>query len=160
MAAFLSICYEKSSDKINRGVNATTHPPTRVAAPTATYRPRAQNEAIEAVKAIEAGPLRNAAASGVKHLSPNWPKPWRDWISPSPPDDRRLVLGWIRFAFYAMRPSSKDRGRYFASAHNEVVCIPGLDDAAVVERRADKHRTVTMIASKVTVAKRYQSPDC
>jgi uncharacterized protein len=43
-------------------------------------------------------------------------------------------------------------------AHGEVVCIPGLDDAAVVERLADIHRTVTMIASKITLAKRYQSP--
>jgi hypothetical protein len=44
-----------------------------------------------------------------------------------------------------MRPSSKDRGRYLASAHNEVVCIPGLDDAAVVERHPDIHRTMTVV---------------
>ena len=65
------------------------------------------------------------------------------------------MLGWVRFAFYKMRPSSKDRGRRLASPHNEVVCIPDLDDAAVVELVADIHHTVTMIASKVTVAKRY-----
>jgi uncharacterized protein len=41
-------------------------------------------------------------------------------------------------------------------ARDEVVCIPGLDDAAVVERLSDIQRTVMTTATKTTIAKRYQ----
>ena len=43
-------------------------------------------------------------------------------------------------------------------ARGEVICVPGLDDAALLERLSDTQRTVMMTANKPALAKRYQSP--
>jgi short-subunit dehydrogenase len=44
-----------------------------------------------------------------------------------------------------------------ALARGEVVCLPGLDDAASFERLADARRTVMINAGKPTLAQRYRS---
>jgi len=44
-----------------------------------------------------------------------------------------------------------------ALARGEVVCLPGLDDAALFERLADAGRTVMINAGKPTLAQRYRS---
>jgi uncharacterized protein len=45
-----------------------------------------------------------------------------------------------------------------ALARGEVVCLPGLDDAALFERLADAERTVMISAGKPALAQRYRSP--
>jgi hypothetical protein len=45
-----------------------------------------------------------------------------------------------------------------ALAHAEVVCVPGLDDASLLERLADVRRTVLMSANRPALAQRYRSP--
>jgi hypothetical protein len=45
-----------------------------------------------------------------------------------------------------------------ALARGEVVCLPGLDDAALFECLADAERTVMISAGKPTLAQRYRSP--
>lgn len=42
-----------------------------------------------------------------------------------------------------------------ALAHGEVVCVPGLEDAALLERLADVRRTVLMSANRPALAQRY-----
>jgi short-subunit dehydrogenase len=44
-----------------------------------------------------------------------------------------------------------------AMARGEVVCLPGLDDAALFERLADAERTVMVSAGKPALAQRYRS---
>ena len=44
-----------------------------------------------------------------------------------------------------------------ALAHAEVVCVPGLDDASLLERLADIRRTVLMNANRPALAQRYRS---
>jgi short-subunit dehydrogenase len=44
-----------------------------------------------------------------------------------------------------------------AMAHAEVICIPGLDDASLLERRADVQRTVLMSANRPALSQRYRS---
>jgi uncharacterized protein len=44
-----------------------------------------------------------------------------------------------------------------ALAHAEVVCVPGLDDASLLERLADVRRTVLMSANRPALAPRYRS---
>lgn len=44
-----------------------------------------------------------------------------------------------------------------ALAHGEVVCVPGLDDAALLERLAEVRRTVLMSANRPALAQRYRS---
>ena len=43
-----------------------------------------------------------------------------------------------------------------AFAQGEVTCIPGLDDASLVERLAEAQRAVLMSANRPTLARRYQ----
>ena len=45
-----------------------------------------------------------------------------------------------------------------ALSHAEVVCVPGLDDASLLERLADVRRTVLMSANRPALAQRYRSP--
>ncbi len=45
-----------------------------------------------------------------------------------------------------------------ALARGEVVCVPGLDDAAPLERLAEVRRTLMMSATKTALAQRYRSP--
>jgi hypothetical protein len=44
-----------------------------------------------------------------------------------------------------------------ALARDEVVCVPGLDDASLLERLADVRRTVLMSANRPALAQRYRS---
>jgi hypothetical protein len=44
-----------------------------------------------------------------------------------------------------------------ALAHAEVICIPGLDDASLLERLADVQRTVLMSANRPALSQRYRS---
>ena len=44
-----------------------------------------------------------------------------------------------------------------ALSHAEVVCVPGLDDASLLERLADLRRTVLMSANRPALAQRYGS---
>ena len=44
-----------------------------------------------------------------------------------------------------------------ALAHAEVVCVPGLDDASILERLADVRRTVLMSANRPALSQRYRS---
>jgi uncharacterized protein len=44
-----------------------------------------------------------------------------------------------------------------ALAYGEVVCLPGLDDAALFEHLADARRAVMMNAGKPALAQRYRS---
>jgi short-subunit dehydrogenase len=44
-----------------------------------------------------------------------------------------------------------------ALAHGEVVCVPGLDDAALLERLAEVRRTVLTSANRPALAQRYRS---
>jgi short-subunit dehydrogenase len=44
-----------------------------------------------------------------------------------------------------------------ALAHAEVVCVPGLDDATLLERLADVRRTVLLSANRPALSQRYKS---
>ena len=44
-----------------------------------------------------------------------------------------------------------------ALSHAEVVCVPGLDDASLLERLADVRRTVLMSANRPALSQRYRS---
>ena len=44
-----------------------------------------------------------------------------------------------------------------ALVHSEVVCLPGLEDAALFERLADARRAVMTNAGKPVLAPRYRS---
>jgi short-subunit dehydrogenase len=44
-----------------------------------------------------------------------------------------------------------------ALAHGEVVCVPGLEDASLLERLADVRRTVLLSANRPALARRYRS---
>ena len=44
-----------------------------------------------------------------------------------------------------------------ALSRAEVVCVPGLDDASLLERLADIQRTVLMSANRPALAQRYRS---
>jgi short-subunit dehydrogenase len=46
----------------------------------------------------------------------------------------------------------------FALANGEVVCVPGLDDPALLVRLADVRRTVLMSANRPALAQRYRLP--
>jgi uncharacterized protein len=44
-----------------------------------------------------------------------------------------------------------------ALARGEVVCVPGLDDAAPLEHLAEVQRTLMMSTNKMALAQRYRS---
>ena len=44
-----------------------------------------------------------------------------------------------------------------ALARGEVMCLPGLDDASLLERLAEMQRTVLGSANTPTLARRYRS---
>jgi uncharacterized protein len=56
-----------------------------------------------------------------------------------------------------MQPADVVAASVVALAHGEVVCLPGLEDAALFEHLADARRSVMISAGKPALAQRYRS---